>query len=396
MTSYMRPLFSMRLQLPHNLSTQDFLDQYWQKKPLLMRNALQDYSFDLSPEELAGLACEQEVESRMVLQRGENDWELRHGPFDESTFAALPETHWTLLVQDVDKYIPSIAALMKLFYFIPSWRFDDIMISYAVTDGSVGPHTDTYDVFLIQAQGRRRWQIGNLAASDALLPNLPVRILEEFESEAEWTLESGDVLYLPPGMAHWGIAEDDDCMTWSVGLRAPSVAEMLDSFAQYLLEQVPEKQHFQDSALKQQQSPSQIQADAFTQIDRQLGSWLNNAELKQRWFGCFSTEVKEHLFIDPPESPVTTAELLEKLQTLSLRRHPFSRFAWATGRNDRLYLFACGELFELPPECSAAVVGLCDDAEIGARLFSHYDPDHPLIMAATELFNRGWLEFEDD
>jgi 50S ribosomal protein L16 3-hydroxylase len=392
----MRLLFSMRLQLPDNLSTQDFLDQYWQKKPLLMRNALQDYTFDLSPEELAGLACEQEVESRMVLQRGENDWELRHGPFDESTFAALPETHWTLLVQDVDKYIPSIAALMKLFYFIPSWRFDDIMISYAVTDGSVGPHTDTYDVFLIQAQGRRRWQIGNLATSDALLPNLPVRILEEFESEAEWTLEPGDVLYLPPGMAHWGIAEDDDCMTWSVGLRAPSVAEMLDSFAQYLLEQVPEKQHFQDSTLKRQQSPSQIQADAFTQIDHQLGSWLNNADLKQRWFGCFSTEVKEHLFIDPPESPVTTAELLEKLQTLSLRRHPFSRFAWATGRNNRLYLFACGELFELPPECSAAIVGLCDDAEFGARLFSHYDPDHPLIMAATELFNRGWLEFEDD
>ncbi len=385
----------MPLQLPDNLTIQDFLDQYWQKKPLLMRNALRDHSFDLSPEELAGLACEQEVESRLVLQHDRKDWELRHGPFDEATFTALPTTHWTLLVQDVDKYIPSIAALMKLFHFIPSWRFDDIMISYAVSGGSVGPHTDTYDVFLIQAQGRRRWQIGNRLASDALLPDLPVRILEDFEPESEWTLEPGDILYLPPGVAHWGMAEDDDCMTWSIGLRAPSVAEMLDSFAQYLLEQIPDQQHFSDPALEPQESPSEIKAMAFEQLDRQLQAWLEGPDLKKRWFGCFSTEVKEHLFIDLPKSPITAAELLEKLRILSLRRHPFSRFAWTTGKNKQLYLFVCGELFELPRECSAAVLDLCDNTKIGTDLFSHYAPDHPLIMTAVELFNRGWLVFDD-
>ncbi|WP_293674967.1 cupin domain-containing protein, partial [Thiolapillus sp.] len=184
----------MQLQLPSSISVQDFLDHYWQKQPLLMRNAIQNYDFYLTPEELAGLACEEEVESRMVLRHGEQDWELRHGPFDEETFTRLPE----------------VAQLLQAFQFIPSWRFDDIMVSYAVTGGSVGPHTDTYDVFLIQASGKRRWQIGNRAGSDALLPDLPVRILEKFAPEETWTLEPGDVLYLPLGVAHWGVAEDAD------------------------------------------------------------------------------------------------------------------------------------------------------------------------------------------
>lgn len=385
----------MQLQLPSSLSVQDFLDQYWQKKSLLMRNAIRDYAFDLSPEELAGLACEQDVESRMVLQHDRNAWELHHGPFDEAVFAQLPETNWTLLVQDVDKYIPSIAALMRLFRFIPSWRFDDIMISYAVTGGSVGPHTDSYDVFLIQAQGRRRWQTGNKAQSDALLPDLPVRILKDFEAEDEWILEPGDMLYLPPGVAHWGIAADDACMTWSIGLRTPSVSEMLGSYTQYLLDHVPETQHFHDPALSPQDSPSEIQTSAVDLVNVQLEAWLRNNDMKQRWFGCFSTEIKEQLFIEPPEQTITAEQLLGKLQDHSTQRHPFSRYAWSEGKDEQLYLFVCGELFELPAESKSAIAQLCDDAKSQRVLFEACQHSGVVLEAVTELFNQGWLTLED-
>jgi 50S ribosomal protein L16 3-hydroxylase len=386
----------MQLKLPNALSTQDFLDQYWQKKPLLMRNAIQNYAFSLSAEELAGLSCEEEVESRMVLQHGTQDWELRHGPFDDETFACLPDKHWTLLVQDVDKYIPHIAKLQHLFHFIPSWRFDDVMISYAVTGGSVGPHTDTYDVFLVQAQGKRRWQTGNRASSAELLPDLPVRILDTFEPEEEWLLEAGDVLYLPPGVAHWGIAEDDDCMTWSVGLRAPSTAEMLGSYAQYLLDHIPETEHFRDPPLSSQSSPSKIQTAALSEVSTLLDHWLDDTDMRKRWFGCFSTEIKEHLFIDTPEQQLSESEILAELQHASIQRHPFSRFAWATRENGDLYLFACGEAFELPADCRQIISHLCDNLSLDEQVVDACRNNRHLLETLTELINQNWLELVHD
>jgi len=385
----------MQLKFPDSLSIQDFLDHYWQKKPLLMPDAIQDYDFDLSPEELAGLACEEDVESRIVLQQGRSEWELRYGPFDDTVFAELPETDWTLLVQDVDKYVPAIAELMRRFHFIPSWRFDDIMISYAITGGSVGPHTDTYDVFLIQARGKRRWQIGNKAKSDALLPNLPVRILEAFEPEKEWTLKPGDILYLPPGIAHWGVAEDDDCMTWSVGLRAPSTPEMLGSFTQHLLDHIPEETHFCDPPLSPQNSPAQIRPEAIEQAVKQLDAWLLNEDLRQRWFGCFSTELKAHLFIEPRTHSIDQTQLPELFRRQDWRRHPFSRWAWSE-RPDRqgLYLFVCGEVFELPEHCQNRLRRLCDDRQLGQSLLQDVDP--ALLQVLARLINESWLVPCDD
>jgi 50S ribosomal protein L16 3-hydroxylase len=384
----------MRLHLPHDLSIQNFLDDYWQKKPLLLRNAVRDYPFALSPEELAGLSCEEEVESRLVLRHGEQDWELRHGPFDEQVFAELPERDWTLLVQDVDKYLPEVAELLRAFHFLPSWRFDDIMISYATPGGSVGPHTDTYDVFLIQARGKRRWQIGNRAENPALLPGLPIRVLADFEPEQEWLLEPGDMLYLPPGVAHWGIGEGGDCMTWSVGLRAPSVPEMLGSFTQYLLDHVPEETHFTDPPLSPQDSPAQIRPEAMAETGHKLDAWLADPDLRLRWFGSFSTEIKAHLFIEPRSDQVTTEQVPALLATGAWRRHPFSRWAWSRRPQGGLYLFVCGETFTLPDDCQSQVIQLCDAPFIDARLL-HGMPD-ALPPALARLINENWLEPCDD
>ncbi|BAO44412.1 cupin domain-containing protein [Thiolapillus brandeum] len=385
----------MQLQLPSSISIQDFLDDYWQKQPLLMRRAVPDHDFNLSPEELAGLSCEEDVESRMVLRHGEKDWELRHGPFDEALFSGLPEQDWTLLVQDVDKYLPEAAALLRAFHFIPSWRFDDVMVSYAVPGGSVGPHTDTYDVFLIQARGRRRWQIGNRVKNPGLLPDLPIRVLADFEPEDEWLLEPGDVLYLPPGIAHWGIGEDGDCMTWSVGLRAPSVPEMLGSFTQYLLDHVPEEVHFTDPALSPQESPSRIRPEALTVTHRQLDAWLLDNDLRQRWFGCFSTEVKEHLFIEPREDTVEPTQLTALFSGQTWQRHPFSRWAWSERTGGQgLYLFVCGEVFELPGNCREKIRLLCDAEQLDETLLQHDSPE--LLTVLTRLINENWLEPADE
>ena len=155
-----------------------FLSEYWQKKPLLIRNALPDVTSPVSADVLAGLACEEEVESRIVIQnKTANKWELKHGPFSEETFSTLPSTHWTLLVQAVDHWMPQAAKFLELFTFIPRWRIDDLMMSYASDGGSVGPHYDNYDVFLVQTNGKRKWEVGEQYDENSpLIQNLPVSI----------------------------------------------------------------------------------------------------------------------------------------------------------------------------------------------------------------------------
>ncbi len=172
---------------------------------------------------------------------------MRHGAFDDDDFSNLPETHWTLLVNDTDQHLPELKAVMEPFRFIPDWRIDDLMISFAVEGGSVGPHVDEYDVFLIQAQGQRRWQITTQAAHpDNFLPDLELRIMRDFQSEQEWVVNPGDMLYLPPNVPHYGVALNE-CMTYSVGFRAPSQADMLEKLMEELLEEPRLKQRFNDT-----------------------------------------------------------------------------------------------------------------------------------------------------
>ncbi|HIE55955.1 MAG TPA: cupin domain-containing protein [Chromatiaceae bacterium] len=331
------------------------------------------------------------MESRLVIGRSRTEWELHHGPFDESYFTALPERNWTLLLQDVDKYLPEVARLLQPFNFLPRWRFDDVMISYAAPGGSVGPHIDTYDVFLVQGLGTRRWRIHSSPASEDLLPDLPVRILAEFQHEKEWLLKQGDVLYLPPGVAHWGIAESE-CMTWSVGVRDPSTQELLDSFAQFLIERIPQTEHYRDPPFMPSAPSSAISSEFVTRTFADLDRWFRDDELRRRWFGCFVTEVKGHLDMEPRKPPVSENEIRMLLEQGSrLIRHPFSRFAWSEMEGGKRLLFACGEAFEVPglsPElletlCSASQL---DDSSLESCLA---EPDCRQLLA--ELLNLGYL-----
>ena len=212
-----------------------FLAEYWQKKPLLIKNALADVP-TLSGDELAGLSMEDEIESRLVLEdQSTSSWQLLDGPFSKQVLQGLPDSHWTLLVQAVDQCLPEIHALLDHFSFLPRWRLDDIMVSLSADQGSVGPHFDNYDVFLLQTRGQKRWRIGQICDADtALIDNAPLCLMADFQQQEEYVLAPGDMLYLPPRLAHWGIAERES-MTFSVGLRAPTATELLDDLATELL-----------------------------------------------------------------------------------------------------------------------------------------------------------------
>lgn len=206
----------------------DFLRDYWQQRPLLMRQAAQDVDL-VDGDMLAGLALEESVESRLITGGDAGDWQARSGPFTEADFAALPASNWTLLLQSVDHYLTETSLLLDSFNFLPAWRIEDIMISYAAKGGGVGPHFDHYDVFLIQTAGTRRWRLGpRCDANSPLQDNDSLKLLAAMPVTEEFVLEPGDVLYLPPGIAHWGSATSDDCITWSVGFRAPELHQLLD------------------------------------------------------------------------------------------------------------------------------------------------------------------------
>ena len=241
-----------------DLSVQDFLNQHWQQKPLLIRNAFQlpELSFDAG--ELAGLACDTEAPARIVIEHGETPWQLKQGPFQESDFTSLPDTHWTLLVNDIETYFPELSEFIESFRFIPDWRIDDLMISYAADQGSVGPHVDDYDVFLIQLEGTRRWSIDESSEFDSTALDGPeLKILKNPSTTQSWDLNPGDMLYLPPNMPHHGVAQGE-CMTLSVGFRAPSSGELVQAWLDDIGETKVFQTRFGDKQRVLQNNPGQI------------------------------------------------------------------------------------------------------------------------------------------
>jgi 50S ribosomal protein L16 3-hydroxylase len=266
-----------------------FLEHYWQKKPLLIRNAIPDFAPPVDGDDLSGLSLEYDVESRLIIG---DDYQLEHGPFDEARFKTLPETNWTLLVQAVDLWIPEVAKLKKYFNFLPAWRIDDIMVSYAEDGGNVGPHKDNYDVFLLQGNGRRRWQIDETYSSEVRLKTgTSLKISDGFISTDEWVLHPGDMLYLPPNIAHYGVALGE-CTTFSIGFRAPSSTEMLDDLATELLSRDFHPQHLTDPLLTSKASEQPISKEYIGQIKTMLLELLDDDQLLGEWFGQFMTQPK--------------------------------------------------------------------------------------------------------
>jgi 50S ribosomal protein L16 3-hydroxylase len=387
------------LEFPKGLTAEKFLARHWQKKPLLFRQPLPGFQCGLEPEELAGMACEEGVESRLVLEKdGASPWEARFGPFDESVFSQLPESHWTLLVQDVDKHLPEVARLLEHFRFIPDWRLDDVMVSYAVDQGSVGPHIDDYDVFLYQAKGRRRWKIHYQTVTEAdYIPGLDLRILPDFEAEEEWLLEPGDMLYLPPNVAHWGIAEGE-CMTCSVGFRAPSLREMAASWFEQSVEQQLPTTRYRDPALQPQAAPGEIRDEALAEFKTLLQGCLDNLQQDNRWFGRFITEPKDHLHVEPRETPLSNEAFLNRFrQAAVIHRHGFTRLAFTRhdgDGNDTLY--ANGISYTLPSESGDFLPVVTRQRELHFGYLQEWMAQPVYLDLLCRLYNDGHLKFADE
>lgn len=326
-----------------HLSVEEFLRDYWQKKPVLIRNAWPNFEPLLSAEELAGLSLEEEIESRIVQENGpEEPWQVSTGPFNDDTYQSLPKDKWTLLVQAVDQWIPEAADLLEHFRFIPSWRIDDLMISYAVDGGSVGPHYDQYDVFLLQAEGQREWRLGQMCNEQSAVVKGPkIRLLEQFDQTESFVLNPGDMLYLPPQLAHYGIAQGE-CMTYSIGFRAPSVAEISQALADDINQHSSEDIRYQDADLSLQADTGLISSAASQRLRQLIGEVLNDDARLQNLLGRLMTEPKYPDFLPEVLEEAEWEDLAEELSnTQAWRRAEFARFAFSEGKAN-LCFYALG------------------------------------------------------
>ena len=374
------------------LNPETFLAEYWQQKPLLIRQALHDFHSDLSAEVLAGLSLEEDIRSRLVRQvESEPGWVCRHGPFTMDDYADLPETGWTLLVQDVEKHLPQYAALLEHFSFLPRWRIDDLMVSYAVDGGSVGPHTDNYDVFLLQASGQRQWQIQTRdVQADQLLDDIELKILREFEAQQEWLLEPGDMLYLPAGVAHHGVAAGD-CITFSIGFRAPTQLELLQSLEEQLGRSGGGHQHYRDSLVSLQARRSELNPDIIDGFRTMLTDIINDEDALVRSCASLLTEPVETpgLYAAEDLTLETFTEQLHSAGKISL--HPALRSVYYR-HDSSLHWYIHGNQYVIDNSASEAVMQLVDNYCLDGPLLITLATSDCSVRILHELYLGGELK----
>lgn len=376
---------------PLGMPARRFLADYWQQRPLLIRSAFPGFVPPIDGNDLAGVACEEGALARLVRHDRRRDrWQVSSGPFSPADFVRLPRRDWTLLVQDCDKWFEEVGALLAAFRFVPSWRIDDVMVSYAVPGGSVGAHVDQYDVFLLQAHGRRRWQIStDPQAPTAFRADVELKLLERFEPTHEWVLEPGDMLYLPPGVPHHGVAEDE-CLTFSVGMRAPSLAELAIEYVEHVESRLPDELRFRDTTRAPPASPSELSA---MELKRLRGEIARALELDDGEFAGFTARFLSRYrsaAIPPavPKRPFTVATLAAKLaRGEALVRNPWSRYVFhRVGDGAELVFGGAG----IPASLGLAH-RLDQPPPVGAGDFEGLSSDDRAVV--TDLVNAGHLVF---
>jgi 50S ribosomal protein L16 3-hydroxylase len=366
-----------------NFDTEDFLQRYWQRQPLLIRQALPQFQPPVDANELAGLAMEAEVESRIVTSAP--DWPLFHGPFTEQDFARSGS--WTLLVQAVDHYVPEVADLLRLINFLPDWRVDDVMVSYATDGGSVGPHYDNYDVFLLQGEGQREWLLGQQCdANTRLLPHSDLSIVADFQLSATHLLEPGDMLYLPPGVAHWGMARGE-CTTFSLGLRAPRLADLMSRQIDQALETMAPKLFYRDPPLPTKPLPGEITTAAVDHARELLSKLLREGSDDPRWLGELVTEPR----YEPPEAQATAVHA--EATQVGLHLTPGGRLAWSRAPQT-LLVFANGQTIAAAEASLDLLLSLCKARQIQPaelEIFRQLPQNQQLI---ADLVQTGCVYYE--
>lgn len=332
----------MKTRVRLGMTPKQFVARFWQKKPLFSRQGCAGFEDPITPDELAGLACEEGVESRLVDSK---TWKVTFGPQKESAFRRLPPTHWTLLVQEVQRWVPEAAALLDAFSFLPSHRLDDVMVSYAPKGGTVGPHDDSYDVFLVQGQGRRRWKLDTRQQRDRTMrPGLDLKLLKRFETVEEIVCEKGDVLYIPPGVGHHGVALDD-CLTYSIGFRAPNRGELWRELVEDALARPDARELYRDPDLVLGRHPGEIDRASLARVRAMVRALDLSDDALDRFYARFATRLKPAHELEPPERVPTAVDLRRRwLRGDVLVRSEECRFAFLRRPNELLFYYGGHEL----------------------------------------------------
>ena len=372
-----------------NFDQQAFIRDYWQKKPCLIRQAFADVVSPISPEELAGLACEEDVHSRLVMEKGgTGPWQLKYGPFKEADFLSLPDSHYSLLVSECEKWLPEFTDLLDSFRFLPKWRIDDVMISYAPAGGSVGPHIDEYDVFLLQIEGQRNWQYDTARLDHpTLIPDLDLAILESFNAQQSAILEPGDMLYLPPGIPHHGVAVDG-CMTCSVGFRAPTATEVLESFALEIDKRELGAQRYRDPDLETNRHTAEITSAEISNFRRMVENLLDQPD--SLWLDSIGKLLSDTVVDESADESKFTN--FEQLLADEWMINPDSKILYHCD-NTTIRLYCNGQVTELAHTKNRlnAVQQLCTDIELPVFLIKQCQQDPALSQLLLDMVNRNAL-----
>lgn len=374
------------LTLLGHLTATQFLAEYWQKKPLLIRNAIANFKGLLDANDLAGLSCEDDVQARLIMQ-SKNKWTVIDGPFDEDTFSHLPARDWTLLVQSVNQHLPEAENLLAQFNFIPHARLDDLMVSFAPNGGGVGPHFDSYDVFLLQGTGKRLWRVS--AQKDLrLVDDAPLKILKNFVTEHEYILETGDMLYLPPQVAHWGVAIGD-CMTYSIGFRAPKTQELALEFLSFMQDKLTLQGLYQDPNLSPQAHPSEISDYMVASVSHMLKAitWDNAAV--GEFLGMYLSEPKPNVIFESPRKlslEKFNQQLMQKPILLALKSQMLCY---------KTTCFINGEPLDVPDSIFACMQKLADMRHLNVNLQNLNSADLAMLnqLLHTQYLS-GYLTFK--
>jgi len=370
----------------NELSEQAFLNQYWQKKPLLIKRGFSDFKDPLDANELAGLAMEDSIESRIITNHNQQ-WQSHQGPFED--FEILTDEHATLLVQAVDHWHPEAAQLLEPFRFIPNWRIDDLMISYSTPGGGVGPHLDQYDVFIIQGEGKRHWRVGLPDASlKQFAQNKSLLQVEAFTAVIDCVLEPGDILYIPPGCPHEGYAIEN-ALNYSVGFRAPNQQDLLSSFADHIIDTESGQKRYTDHTLTLRDSKGELTQSEVDKVKTLMQALIENDSLFKNWLGNTLSQPKHDMDLAPEETPFSSAEIMQQLESdMTFERLGGTRAIYQCMESE-LLLSVNGENYPLPLSDLEAVKQLTDFIEFDSSLLNSTTPSLDFIETFTTLVNEG-------
>lgn len=375
----------------NQMSQNEFLTKYWQKKPVVIKQGFKNFVDPILPDELAGLAMEEEVESRLVYKKDEK-WQAEFGPFEQ--YEHLGDKDWSLVVQALDNFSEEAAELIEPFRFLPHWRLDDLMASFATEGGGVGPHVDNYDVFICQGSGKRHWRVGDNSKQTEVIAHEALLHVEAFEAIIDVELEPGDILYIPPGFPHEGIALEPS-MSFSVGFRANSTVSLLSALADHLIDNELGTELLEDADRQAITHSGEITNNDYDSIKNQLNSLLENEDVFKSFVGKFLTNAKHELDLMPSEEPFERDEVSQLLTIHSIKRLGGLRaFYFEDTINDGVF-YINGEQKNVANEIVPVIKLLCDQSIVTTDELAPWYDNEQFLSLMSELLDQGfwfWVE----